>query len=108
LKEVEAGLFARKSRELRERGSRLTLEVEVQTCGGHGNAHRAVNAFELSQNLVAQWDRADFDAKRRLFEIVCLNLTLSGATLRPEWRKPFDQLAEGPSLEKNVGATGHQ
>lgn len=103
LKEIEADLFARKSRELRERESRLTLEVEAQTRGRHENADLAVKAFELSQDLVAKWDRADFDAKRRLLEIVCLNLTLVDATLCPEWRKPFDLVVEGLSLEKSRG-----
>lgn len=103
LKEIEADLFARKNRELRERESRLTLETEAQTRGRHENADLAVKAFELSQNLVAKWDRADFDAKRRLLEIICLNLTLDGVTLCPEWRKPFDLLAEGLPLEKSRG-----
>jgi len=38
---------------------------------------------------------ADYDAKRRILEIVCLNCRLDGATLVPEMRKPFDVLAEG-------------
>jgi hypothetical protein len=79
------------------------LEIEVQTRDRHENADLAVKAFELSQNLVAKWDRADFDAKRRFLEIICLNLSLDGATLCPEWRKPFDLLAEGLPLEKSRG-----
>jgi site-specific DNA recombinase len=102
-KEIEGDLYTRKNRELRERESRLTLEAEAQTRGRHENADLAIKAFELSQNLVAKWDRADFDAKRRLLEIVCLNLTLVGVTLSPEWRKPFDILAEGLPLEKSRG-----
>ena len=102
-REVEGEQYTRKNRELRERESRLLLEVEVQTRDRHENADVAVKAFELSQNLVAKWDRADFDAKRRLLEIICLNLTLDGVTLCPEWRKPFDLLAEGLPLEKSRG-----
>jgi len=100
-KEIEGDLYTRKDRELRERESPLLLEVEVQTRDRHENADVAVKAFELSQNLVAKWDRADFDARRRLLEIICLNPPLDGATLRPEWRKPFDLLAEGLPLEKS-------
>jgi hypothetical protein len=33
---------------------------------------------------------ADYDAKRRILEIACLNCTLDGASLVPEIRKPFD------------------
>ena len=39
--------------------------------------------------------RAPFTAKRRILEIVCLNWKLDGVSLVPEWRKPFDLLAEG-------------
>lgn len=102
-KEIDGDRYARKNRELRERESRLTLEAEAQTRGRHENADLAIKAFELSQNLIAKWDRADFDAKRRLLEIVCLNLTLVDVTLSPEWRKPFDLLVEGLPLEKSRG-----
>ena len=100
---VEGEQYKRKNRELRERESRLLLEVEVQTRDRHENADVAVKAFKLSQNLTANWDRADFDAKRRLLEIICLNLTLDGVTLCPEWRKPFDLLAEGHLSENSRG-----
>lgn len=96
-------MYARKSRELRDRESRLTIEAEAHTRERHENADVAVKAFEFSQNLVAKWDKADYDAKRRLLEIVCLNLTLDGVSLVPEWRKPFDLLAEGLPLEKSRG-----
>lgn len=95
--------FTRKNRELRERESQLTLEVEARTRSRHENADIAVKVFELSQNLCSKWNKADFDAKRRLLEILCLNLTLKDATLVPEWRKPFEILAEGLNLEKCRG-----
>ena len=46
---------------------------------------------------------ADFEAKRRLLEIRCLNLALDGATLYLERRKIFDSLIEALSLEKSRG-----
>jgi hypothetical protein len=46
---------------------------------------------------------ADYDAKRRILEIVCLNCELDGVTLVPEIRKPFDVLAEGLLSEKSRG-----
>ena len=46
---------------------------------------------------------ADYDAKRRILEIVRLNRILDGATPVPEIRKPFDVLAEGLISEKNRG-----
>jgi hypothetical protein len=55
----------------------------------------ASKVFELSQTLRQQWLTADYDAKRRILDIVCLNCSLDGATLIAEMRKPFDVLAEG-------------
>jgi hypothetical protein len=46
---------------------------------------------------------ADYDAKRRILEIVRLNRILDGATPVPEIRKPFDVLAEGLISEKKSG-----
>jgi site-specific DNA recombinase len=43
----------------------------------------------------------DYDAKRLILEIVCLNCHLDGATLVPQIRKPFDVLAEGLLSEKS-------
>jgi hypothetical protein len=51
-------------------------------------------AFDLSQDLNVKWFAADYAAKRRILEIVCLNWKLDGVSLVPEWRKPFDLLAE--------------
>jgi len=44
---------------------------------------------------------ADYDAKRRILEIICLNCLLDGATLVPEMRKPFDVLVEGLHSENS-------
>ena len=71
--------------------------------GRHEIIDIAVKAFELSQALRSKWLTADYDAKRRILEIVCLNCTLDGATLVPEIRKPFDVLAEGLLSEKSRG-----
>ena len=62
-----------------------------------------MKAFELSQTLKEQWLTADYDAKRRILEIVLLNCTLVDGTLCPTIRKPFDVLAEGLTFEKSGG-----
>jgi hypothetical protein len=61
-----------------------------------GRNHRpAVKAFELSQDLRAKWFAADYAAKRRILEILCLNWKLVGVSLVPEMRKPFGLRAKG-------------
>jgi site-specific DNA recombinase len=58
-------------------------------------------SLELSQTLKDKWLTADYRAKRRLLEIVCLNFTLKDVTLEPAWRKPFDILANRLVSEKS-------
>jgi len=55
----------------------------------------AVKAFELSQSLRSKWVAADYAAKRRILEIVCLNCSLDDVNLCATMRKPFDLLAKG-------------
>jgi site-specific DNA recombinase len=38
---------------------------------------------------------ADYAAKRRILEILCLNCSFDGASLVATMRKPFDLLAKG-------------
>ena len=63
----------------------------------------AVKAFYLSQTLREKWVTADTRAKRQILEILCLNFSLDDVTLVPEWRKPFDVLAEGLDSENSRG-----
>src|SRR5947207_1161190 len=45
----------------------------------------------------------DWRGTYRHLEIVCLNWTLGGVSLVPEWRKPFDLLAEGLLTKESRG-----
>lgn len=95
LEEIDADTFASKNRELRDRTAELQLEIEACDRGRNEIIDIAVRAFELSQHLRDKWFTTDYAAKRRILEILCLNWTLDGASLVPEWRKPFDLLAKG-------------
>ncbi len=68
-------------------------------------AELAVKAFELSQTLQNTWVLvlADYATKRRIFEIVCLNCRLDGASALFTTRKPFDVLIEGLYSRTNRG-----
>lgn len=95
LEEIDSDTFAETNTELRDRAVHLRLELEACDRGRDEIIDIAVKAFELSQNLRAQWVTADYAAKRRILEILCLNWTLDGVSLSPTMRKPFDMLAEG-------------
>ena len=94
LEEIDQATFAAKSTELRDEAAKHTLLIDNQDRHRSEAGEIAIQAFELSQTLKDKWVTADYRAKRRILEIVCLNFTLNDASLCPVWRKPFDVLAE--------------
>ena len=103
LEEIDQETFAAKGTELRDRIARLSIEVDAHDRGRAEQGEITLAAFELSQSLKEKWLAADYRAKRRLLEIVCLNFTLVDATLVPAIRKPFDVLIEG-LVSENIRA----
>ncbi len=99
LEEIDADMFASKNQELRDQIVKLKMEIEVCDRGRNEIIDIAVKAFELSQSLREKWFEADYSAKRRLLEIICLNYTLDGVSLGVTMRKPFDLLAKGLVLK---------
>ena len=79
------------------------LQIERLDRGRAEQAEIALKVFELSQTLKEKWVGADYRAKRRLLEIVCLNFRLDDVSLVPTIRKPFDVLAEGLDSDQNRG-----
>ena len=103
LDEIDEQTFAAKNTELRDRIEDLKLKVCVDDRSQAEKGEIALNAFELSQMLRDKWLTADYRAKRRLLEIVCLNFSLDGASLEMTIRKPFDVLVEGLDPSQNRG-----
>ncbi len=103
LDEIDADTFASKSTELRDRIEDLKLKVSMDDRRRAENGEIVIKAFELSQTLKEKWLTADYQAKRRILEIVCLNFSLDGASLDFTIRKPFDVLAEGSLSDKDRG-----
>ncbi|HZZ79610.1 MAG TPA: hypothetical protein VFE62_13900 [Gemmataceae bacterium] len=95
LAEIDADTYAANAQELRDEVTELRLKIERCSRGRNELTDIAVKAFELPQSLRAKWFAADYVAKRRILEIICLNWKLVGVSLVPEMRKPFDLLAEG-------------
>ncbi len=92
---IDEAMFNAKNVQLRDLVAKLTLELEAADRGKDEKVDLAVKVFELSQNLKQKWFNADYAERRRILEMVCLNLTLSGATLGISKRKPFNCLVEG-------------
>lgn len=103
MEEIEAETFAAKSQELRDREAELKMEIDFADRDRHEIIDLAVKAFELSQSLRERWFTADFSAKRKMLEIVCLNWRLDDVSLVPTTRKPFELLIEGPPKKESRG-----
>ena len=103
--QIDEETFVRKQTELRDRVASIKLQLDVVDRSHDETAELALKVFELSQTLRDQWLTADYAAKRRILEIVCLNCQLIDAKLCPEIRKPFDVLVEG-LLVPESGAEG--
>jgi site-specific DNA recombinase len=96
--EIDAETFSKKNTELRDRIATTSSRLNSIDQKPDGFGAFAAEVFELSQTLVDRWLRANFAIRRRIQNMVCLNFSLEGVSLVPEWRKPFDQMASGLSV----------
>ena len=102
---IDEQAFGAKNTELRDRVAALTLQLESTDRQQDERADLALRVFELSQDLRRKWVTADYPEKRRILNLVCLNLVLSGSALGISTRKPFNCLVEGLSVS-NSGEGG--
>ncbi len=98
---IEELAFSAKNTELRDRVAALTLEMQSTDRQRDERAELALRVFELSQSLHRKWLTADHPEKRKILDIVCLNLTLNGVSLCIATRKPFNFMIEGLSVENS-------
>lgn len=98
-KEIEEETYRRKADELRDQEDEIKVRLDRVASKRHEDSDMAVKVFELSQSLRTKWDTANYEAKRRILEIICLNFSLEGATLCYTMRKPFEILSEGLSVQ---------
>lgn len=101
--EIDQKTYSEKDSELRDRLAQINLRIEACDRDQDENAELVIKTFELSQSVRGKWLEADSATKREIVEILCLNLTLDGVNLVPEWRKPFALLAEGLVLKNGRG-----
>jgi predicted amino acid-binding ACT domain protein len=102
--QIDEETFVRKQTELRDRLGSIKMQLDAVDRSHDENAELAIKVFELSQTLRRQWLTANYAAKRKILEIVCLNCRLNDVTLCPQMRKPFDVLVEGLSFPSSEGA----
>lgn len=107
-KEIEQETFARTHASLRDQVDALRAAIDSEAAQQVEDGERAVEVFELAQDLTARWVAAETATKRLLLDIVCLNLVLDGENLVPTLRRPFDLLAAGDLLPKEEDGRGER
>ncbi len=103
LDEIDAGTFAVKNTELRNRIAAFSTQLDASDRGREELVDLALRTFELSQSLTDKWLTANSTEKRKLVEIVVLNFSLEAESLVPTVRKPFDLLVEGLKVLSSRG-----
>ncbi len=80
-------------------------ETALEACGGaaDGRGEVALGLFDWSQQAADVWLGSKMDDKRGILGELALNRTLSDVTLCLDKRKPFDILAERPSVQLSRG-----
>jgi hypothetical protein len=96
------GEIVTKATELRDRISRLKLQMDVADRNRDENTDLVLKAFELLQTLEGNWLAFSCAKKRMILDIVGLNHRLDGTSLVLETRKPFAILAEGLLLKDGI------
>ena len=87
--------WERKSREWRQKQLQLHEAIERHRTANQFYFDEGVRVLELAQRAYDLWLRQPQSEKRKLLDILLSNCTFDGATLLPEYRKPFCWLAEG-------------
>lgn len=63
----------------------------------------AMKCIELSQCLHDKWDTLIPSDREQILKNIVLNCWMFDASLKPEWRSPFDVIAKGASFENGRG-----
>jgi site-specific DNA recombinase len=72
--EIDADEFLERKTRMRDEEARLQLQLDKAERDREEVVDLAVRTFELSQSLKNKWVTADFDARRRILEILWSNL----------------------------------
>ncbi len=100
---IEKAAFAAKSAELKALQAAVEKGLDEANVEDPLLGERALGLFDFSQNLVDIWHGSNWRRRREVLECVSLNRALSDVSLVLTKRKPFDALAERPSLRFGRG-----
>jgi hypothetical protein len=90
-------LFLRKMNEWREEQSKILSQIRAHQTANHNYLEEGIRILELANKAYSLYLRQPTHEKARLLKIVQSNCLWDGVSPCPEYRKPFDILAEGLS-----------
>jgi site-specific DNA recombinase len=94
---IPEDLFLRKMNEWREEESKILSQIQAHQTANHNYLEEGIRLLELANKAYFLYLRQPAHEKARLLKIVQSNCTWDGVSACPEYRKPFDILAEGLS-----------
>jgi site-specific DNA recombinase len=94
---IPEDLFLRKMNEWREEQSKILSQIRAHQTANHNYLEEGIRLLELANKAYSLYLRQPAHEKARLLKIVQSNCVWDGVIACPEYRKPFDILAEGLS-----------
>jgi site-specific DNA recombinase len=94
---IPEDLFLRKMNEWREEQSKILKQIRAHQTANHNYLEEGIRVLELANKAYSLYLRQPPHEKARLLKIVQSNCVWDGVSACPEYRKPFDILAEGLS-----------
>jgi hypothetical protein len=94
---IPEDLFLRKMNDWREEQSKILSQIRAHQTANHNYLEEGIHVLELANKAYSLYLRQPTHEKARLLKIVQSNCTLDVVSACPEYRKPFDILAEGLS-----------
>ena len=92
--------FLRKMNEWREEQSKILSHIRAHQTANYNDLEEGIRVIELANKAYFLCLRQPAHEKARLLIIVQSNCVWDGVSTCPEYRKPFDILAEGLSSAK--------
>ena len=91
---VDADFYETKSAEWRCEQARIRDAIEKHEHANQSYMEEGVAILELAQRAAELFEKQEPREKRRLLNFVLSNSTWDGETLEPEFRQPFDMIAD--------------
>jgi site-specific DNA recombinase len=95
---INKPMFEDLSRKWRKHQDTILDQIALHQAADQSYLEEGAQLLDLASNAHRAFRRQDGSEKRRLLNFILSNSTWKNGTLTPEWRQPFDLLAETAAL----------